>query len=446
MSDVNPVHLIAEKRDGHALAPSAIEALIDAYTAGDVPDYQMSAFLMAAFLNGLSDEEATALTDAMLHSGTVLNVSGLPGTKVDKHSTGGVGDKVSLILAPIVAACGVPVPMISGRGLGHTGGTLDKLESIPGFRTDLSIDAYKAQLEDIGLVLIGQTDDIAPADGRLYALRDVTATVESIPLIAASIMSKKLAEGIDALVLDVKCGRGAFMKTEPKARRLAETLVAIGTEHDVPTVALMTDMNVPLGRAVGNWPEVEESIECLRGEHTETPLMEVVTALAGEMLALGGEAPSPSAGREQAQQAINDGSALDTLRTLVEAQGGDVDAIDDPTSRPDRASVATVTAPDTADGYVADLDALAVGHAAVDLGAGRRTKEDAVDPTAGFSALKKLGDRVQPGDVLARIHTNRADQVAPVQQAVRDAYAFSAEPPASTAPLLGRYTADGWEA
>jgi pyrimidine-nucleoside phosphorylase len=445
MSNVNPVRLIAEKRDGHALAPSAVEALIDAYTAGDVPDYQMSAFLMAAFLNGLSDGEATALTDAMLHSGTVLDLSGLPGTKVDKHSTGGVGDKVSLILAPIVAACGVPVPMISGRGLGHTGGTLDKLESIPGFRTDLSIDAYKAQLEDIGLVLIGQTDDIAPADGKLYALRDVTATVESIPLIAASIMSKKLAEGIDALVLDVKCGRGAFMKTEAEARRLAETLVAIGTEHDVPTVALMTDMNVPLGRAVGNWPEVEESIECLHGKHADTPLLQVVTALAGEMLALGGATDSPAAGRERAQQAIDDGSALETLRTLVEAQGGDVGAIDDPSSRADRDPVATVTAPDDAEGYVADLDALAVGHAAVDLGAGRRTKEDDVDPTAGLSALKKRGDSVHPGDVLARIHTADTDQVAPVQQAVQDAYAFSAEPPASSTPLLGRYTAEGWE-
>jgi len=444
MSNVNPVRLIAEKRDGHALAPSAIEALIDAYTAGDVPDYQMSAFLMAAFLNGLSDGEATALTDAMLHSGTVLDLSGLPGTKVDKHSTGGVGDKVSLILAPIVAACGVPVPMISGRGLGHTGGTLDKLESIPGFQTDRSIDAYKAQLEDIGLVLIGQTDDIAPADGKLYALRDVTATVESIPLIAASIMSKKLAEGIDALVLDVKCGRGAFMKTDAEARRLAETLVAIGTEHDVPTVALMTDMSVPLGRAVGNWPEVEESIECLHGEHADTALMQVVTALAGEMLALGGATDSPAAGRERAQQAIDDGSALETLRALVEAQDGDVGAIDDPTSRADRDSVATVTAPDDAEGYVADLDALAVGHAAVDLGAGRRTKEDDVDPTAGLSALKKPGDSVHPGDVLARIHTADPDQVAPVQQAVQDAYAFSAEPPASPTPLLGRYTAEGW--
>jgi pyrimidine-nucleoside phosphorylase len=442
---IRPVRLIAAKRDGDTLDPSSIQQFIDAYTAGDVPDYQMSAFLMAAYLNGLSEAEAAALTDAMLHSGTVLDLSAGPGTKVDKHSTGGVGDKVSLILAPIVAACGVPVPMVSGRGLGHTGGTLDKLESIPGFRTDLSLDAYQQQLEDLGIVLIGQTDDMAPADRKLYALRDVTATVESIPLIAASIMSKKLAEGIDALVLDVKCGRGAFMKTETDARRLAETLVAIGTEHDVPTVALMTAMDVPLGRAVGNWPEVEESIACLRGEHGDTALMEGVIALAGEMLALGGVADTPAAGREQAQHAIDDGSALDTLRTLVDRQGGDVQVIDDPTTRPDRAPVATVPAPDHAHGYVADIDALAMGHASVDLGAGRRTKDDAVDPTAGFSQLKKPGDAVQPGDPLAQIHTRRDDAIADVQDAVQQAYSFSDEPPAPSPAILGRYTADGWE-
>ena len=299
---LNPVSLITQKRDGYSVAPDDIASLVGAYTAGEVPDYQMSAFVMAAFLQGLNDEEAAALTDAMLHSGTVLDLSGTQGIKVDKHSTGGVGDKVSLILAPIVASQGVPVPMVSGRGLGHTGGTLDKLESIPGFRTDLSMEAYKQQLEDIGIVLIGQTKEMAPADRKLYALRDVTGTVESIPLIAASIMSKKLAEGIDALVLDVKCGRGAFMKTEADARTLAETLVAIGDDHDTPTVALLTDMNAPLGRAVGNWPEVAESVACLRGEHDDTPLMEVTYALAGEMLALGGVADTPEAGRQQARE------------------------------------------------------------------------------------------------------------------------------------------------
>ena len=445
MSPLNPIALIASKRDGEALSPDAITALVDAYTAGDVPDYQMSAFLMASYLNGLSATEATALTDAMLHSGTVLDLSALPGTKVDKHSTGGVGDKVSLILAPIVAACGVPVPMISGRGLGHTGGTLDKLESIPGFRTDLSIDEYKAQLDDIGLVLIGQTEEMAPADRKLYALRDVTATVECIPLIAASIMSKKLAEGIDALVLDVKCGRGAFMKTEPDARTLAETLVSIGLDHDVPTVALLTDMNVPLGRAVGTWPEVAESIACLQGTHDDTDLMTVVYALAGEMLVLGGVADTPDDGRQQARQSVADGSALDTFRTLVDAQDGDLGAIDDPDSRPHSAPVATVEAPDDATGYVADLDALAIGHAAVGLGAGRRTKEDAVDPVAGFSALKKPGDAIAPGDVLARIHAQDPSRSEAARTALLDAYTFADTPPDTTPILKDRFTAEGWD-
>jgi pyrimidine-nucleoside phosphorylase len=439
-----PTSLIAAKRDGDAIAPSDLRGFIEAYTAGTVPDYQMSAFLMAAYLNGLTDPEAAALTDAMLHSGTVLDLSDLPGTKVDKHSTGGVGDKVSLILAPIVTACGVPVPMVSGRGLGHTGGTLDKLESIPGFRTDLSLDAYRRQIEELGIVLIGQTDEMAPADQKLYALRDVTATVESIPLIAASIMSKKLAEGIDALVLDVKCGRGAFMKTEAEARELAETLVRIGEEHDVPTRALLTDMNVPLGRAVGNWPEVEESIECLRGEHADTLLMEVVIALAGEMLALGGVAETPEAGRAQAREAVADGRALTTFRRLVERQDGDVGVVDDPSSRPESRPRAVVEVPDTAGPYVTDLDALKVGQAAVATGAGRQTKEDAVDPTAGFSALRKPGDAVEPGDVLARIHTKRTGDLDALRERLQAAYSFGDEPPERTAAVRDRYTADGW--
>lgn len=443
MSNLNPVALIAAKRDGQSLSPDALRRLIAHYTAGNVPDYQMSAFLMAAFLNGLDREEAAALTDAMLHSGTVLDLSGTPGTKVDKHSTGGVGDKVSLILAPIVASCGVPVPMVSGRGLGHTGGTLDKLESIPGFRTNLSLDEYKAQLDDIGIVLIGQTDEMAPADRKLYALRDVTATVESIPLIAASIMSKKLAEGIDALVLDVKCGRGAFMKMEADARRLAETLVGIGEEHGTDTVALMTRMDVPLGRAVGNWPEVAESIACLRGEHDETDLMQVTYALAGEMLCLGGVADTPEAGRSQARQAVASGQALEMLRTLVEAQGGDVGVINDPSTRADSEPATTVEAPEGVDGYVIDLDALAVGRLAVDLGAGRRTKEDTVNPTAGLR-LAKPGDPVTSGDALAYIYTERTEHIDTFRGQLLDAFSFGETPPASRAPLLGRYTPSGW--
>jgi pyrimidine-nucleoside phosphorylase len=444
MSDFNPVSLISQKRDGEVLSDVDLKAFVDAYTEGTVPDYQMSAFLMAAYLNGLTDTEAAALTDAMLHSGTHIDLSDVPGTKVGKHSTGGVGDKVSPILVPIVASCGVPVAKLSGRGLGHTGGTLDKLESIPGFRTDLSVDAYRRQVAENGCVIAGQTGDIAPADKKIYALRDVTATVESIPLIAASIMSKKLAEGNDALVLDVKCGRGAFMKTEADARALAETMIAIGAEHDTPATAVMTNMDVPLGRAVGNWPEVAESIACLQGEHDDTPLMQIVRALAGEMIALGGEAESAEEGREQAREAITSGAALDRFRQFVEAQGGDPGVVNDPLSRSNSDPVAAVRVPEDTDGYVADLDALAIGHAAVDLGAGRRTKEEDVDPVAGLSDLKKLGDPVAPGDVLARLHTSQSPDLGAVRQAVREAYTFADAPPDLDPPVKARYTADGW--
>ncbi len=442
-SKIEMVDLITAKRDGEALSGEAIKRLIDAYTRGDVPDYQMSAFLMAAFLRGLDEAEAAALTDAMLHSGRVLDLSEVPGAKVDKHSTGGVGDTVSLILAPLVAACGVKVPMISGRGLGHTGGTLDKLEAIPGFRTDLSIAEYRAQLEQIGVVMIGQTAEIAPADRELYALRDVTGTVESIPLIAASIMSKKLAEGIDALVLDVKCGRGAFMKTEADARRLAETLVAIGEQAGTRTVALMTDMHAPLGRAVGNWPEVAEAVDCLRGEGPED-LMTVTLALAGEMLALGGAAETPEAGRARAQEAIDSGAAFAKLIELAEAQGGDAAALEHPERREGAAPVAEVRAPDAAEGCVAALDAPALGRAALALGAGRRTKEDDVDPTAGLVLEKKPGDAAAPGDVLARLHARHPGGLDAARAAVQSAYAYGETAPAPRPILRGRYADEEW--
>lgn len=446
MSDLNPVRLIATKRDGGELSRSDVTALVDAYTDGAVPDYQMSAFLMAAYLNGLTDAEAAALTDAMLHSGTRIDLSDIPGLPVGKHSTGGVGDKVSPILVPTVASCGVPVAKLSGRGLGHTGGTIDKLESIPGFRTDLSIEDYRQQVKAIGLVLSGQTGDVAPADGKLYALRDVTATVDSTPLIAASIMSKKLAEGLGALVLDVKCGRGAFMKTEEEGRALAEAMVGIGGKHDTPVVALMTNMDVPLGRAVGNWPEIAESLACLRGEHDDTVLMTVVRHLAGEMIALSGVAETPAEGRARAQEALDSGAALDRFRQFVEAQGGDPAIVDDPSARPDSEPVAAVHAPAHAEDYVTDLDALAIGEAAVELGAGRRTKEDDVDPVAGLSALKKPGDAVAPGDVLARLHASGAPDLDAVRAAVRNAYTFGETPPEPAPAILARYTAEGWEA
>ena len=443
---VNTTQLIRLKRDGDTLSAEQITALIDAYTAGDVPDYQMSAFLMAAFLRGLDEAEAAALTRAMLHSGDVLDLSATPGVKVDKHSTGGVGDKVSIVLAPLVAACGVPVPMISGRGLGHTGGTLDKLESLPGFRTDLSIEEYKRLLDEIGLVMIGQTDEIAPADRKLYALRDVTATVESIPFIAASIMSKKLAEGIDALVLDVKGGRGAFMQSEADARKLAETLVTIGREFGKPTVARLTRMDVPLGRAIGNWPEMAECIRLMRGEEPAggdaDDLLEVTLALAGEMLHLGGAADDFDDGHAQATVALADGSALEKFRELVEAQGGDTSVLDNPDAREGSAPVATVEAPDDAAGFVADIDAFALGWAAVRLGAGRAKKEDTVDPTAGFVLLKKPGEPVAPGEPLA--HVFAADPSRVDADAVRDAFTFAEAPPETSSLLIDRYDGERW--
>ncbi|MEM9997671.1 MAG: thymidine phosphorylase [Bacteroidota bacterium] len=449
-SELDPVALLLRKRDHGCLSAAEIEALIAAYTAGTVPDYQMAAFLMASFLNGLDREEAAALARAMLYSGEVLDLADVPGVKVDKHSTGGVGDGTSLVLAPLVAACGVPVPMISGRGLGHSGGTLDKLESIPGFRTDLSIPEYRAQLADIGVVMIGQTAEIAPADKKLYALRDVTATVEFIPFIAASIMSKKLAEGIDALVLDVKRGRGAFMKTDADARRLAEALVGIGLDFDTPTVARLTAMDQPLAPAAGNWPEVAVAVRCLRGEATylDQRFLDVTLALAGEMLALGGVADSPEAGRARAEAAIADGSAFEKLIELAEAQGGDPRVLEDPAVRSGSAAVATVTAPDDLAGpvRVADLDALALGWAAVRLGAGRRTKEDAVDPVAGVALNKQVGDLVEPGEPLATVHAARASRsvIEVTVEAVRAAFTFADAPPTPAPLLLDRYDGTRW--
>ncbi|WP_412068554.1 thymidine phosphorylase [Rubrivirga sp. IMCC43871] len=444
MSDFNAVRLITAKRDGGALAPESIVDLIDAYTAGNVPDYQMAAFLMAGFLQGFDDDEALALTEAMLHSGTVLDLSDVPGVKVDKHSTGGVGDKVSLVLAPLVAACGVPVPMISGRGLGHTGGTLDKLEAIPGFDVTLDIPRYREVLAAVGAVLIGQTGEIAPADKKLYALRDVTATVESIPLIAASILSKKLAEGIDALVLDVKTGRGAFMKSEARARELAETLVRVGRQFGTPTVALLTQMDVPLGRAIGNGPETAEAIRILRNE---TPaggpcpdVIDVTLALAGEMLWLGRAAESPDAGRRMASVALRDGWAFGVFQEIVAAQSGDASVLDDP-DRLMGEPVATVVA--DAGGFVADIDPLALGYAAVDLGAGRAKKEDDVDPKAGFVLHARPGERVEAGQPLAQIYASDPDRAD--IDAVRAAFTLADTPPSAAPLLLDRFDGTAWE-
>ncbi len=439
----NAVPLLVAKRDGHTLAPEDIRALVDAYTAGDVPDYQMAAFLMAAFTRGLGPAEGVALMQAMLHSGEVLDLSDIPGLKVDKHSTGGVGDKVSIVLAPLVAACGVPVPMISGRGLGHTGGTLDKLEAIPGFDVNLDLAAYRRVLADVGTVMIGQTAEIAPADKKIYALRDVTGTVEAIPLIAASILSKKLAEGIDALVLDVKSGRGAFMTDEAQARLLAETLVQMATDAGTPTVALLTNMDVPLGRASGNGPETAEAIQILRGETPDgggcEDVVEVTLALAGEMVCLGGKAATPDEGRDVARRALEDGSALEVFRRLVRAHGGDEAVVDDP-ARLSGAPVATVTA-DRA-GVVTDVDARRIAYAAFALGAGRARKEDAVDPRAGVVLNKRPGEPVEAGEPLATLYASDPSRARP--DAVRDAFTIGDAAAPARPLVLDRLDANGW--
>ena len=385
------------KRDGGVLDLDEIRAFIAAYSRDEVPDYQVAALLMAVYFRGLNADELGAWTDAMLRSGDVLDLGHIPGAKVDKHSTGGVGDKISLPLAPIVAACGVRVPMVSGRGLGHTGGTLDKLESIPGFRTDLSVERFVEMVGDIGVSLIGQTAEITPADKRLYALRDVTATVPSVPLIASSIMSKKLAEGIDALVLDVKVGTGAFMTTEADARVLAETMVAVGERMGKRVVALLTDMNQPLGEAVGNALEVRESVDILRGGGPDDA-RELTMTLAHTMLELAGTDPA------EAERAVADGRALAKFREVVAAQGGDVACIDDPSRLPAAAHVVPFEAAQA--GYIESIDTRTVGVAAGCLGAGRATKDDVIDPGVGLMVQARLGERVEVGQPIAMVHHN----------------------------------------
>jgi pyrimidine-nucleoside phosphorylase len=403
---MNPVELIRKKRSGDALTRVEMESFIGGFLRGDIPDYQMSAFLMAVYFRGMDPGETATFADVMLRSGSVIDLSAIPGKKVDKHSTGGVGDKVSLILAPMVAACGVPVPMISGRGLGHTGGTLDKLEAIPGFRTDLSIDEYRDVIRETGLVMIGQTAEIAPADRRMYALRDVTGTVESIPLIAGSIMSKKLAEGIDALVLDVKTGSGAFMKSREDAEALATALVGIGTACGKETVGFITDMNQPLGFTIGNWLEVLESVECLRGRDVPD-LMEVTCVLGGAMVHLGGKASSIEEGMAQCKSAVWSGKAYEKFLELITRQGGDVSSVEHPAHYPPSKFVVEARAASA--GVVTAFDTMRIGVLAVELGAGRLRLQDAIDPKAGMVLAKKIGDRVEAGDLLAEIRTDRPE-------------------------------------
>ncbi len=398
-----PQQIIARKRDGGVLTPTEIQSFVRGATDGSWADYQLSALLMAIFLRGMTAEETAGLTSAMMHSGIVADLSSLRMPKADKHSTGGVGDKVSLHLAPMIAACGVAVPMISGRGLGHTGGTLDKLESIPGFLVNLSLGEYRTQLEKTGLALIGQTAELAPADKKLYALRDVTGTVESIPLICASILSKKLAEGIDVLVLDVKFGRGAFMADKTKARELAQALVAVATAMGKPTRAVLTAMEEPLGRTVGNALEVIESIDCLKG-HGPADTMEVTYALGEQMLLLTGVAKTKEVARAQLEASITRGTALEKFRAMVTGQGGDTRVVDEPARLPQARWKVPLMAARA--GFVQSVDAMGVALAALRLGAGRAKAADPVDHAVGVSGLVKIGERVEAGAPLCVIHAN----------------------------------------
>jgi pyrimidine-nucleoside phosphorylase len=429
------VELLAAKRDGGELSAEEIRRLIGSFGDGTLADYQMAAFLMAVFFRGLGDAETVALTEAMLHSGTVLDLAGVPGAKVDKHSTGGVGDKVSICLAPLVAACGVPVPMVSGRGLGHTGGTLDKLEAIPGFRTDLAVADFVRIVRDVGACMIGQTKEIAPADKRIYALRDVTATVESIPLIVASILSKKLAEGIDGLVLDVKVGRGAFMKDAEHARALADKLVRVGTRAGKKVVALLTRMDAPLGRAVGNATETREALEVLHGRGP-ADLVECTLVLGAEMLVLGGKAADVAEGTAKLREAIASGGAVRVMEKMVEAQHGDPRVVADPSLLAHAPAELVVVAP--RGGFVGGVDALAIGLAGVAMGAGRTRADQAVDPQVGIDVEVKPGARVEEGQAVARIHARDAAQAEAVRERVASAFSYADAPPESHPLVVDR--------
>lgn len=394
------IELIERKRDGGTLLPDELQWIISEYTADRLPDYQMSSLLMAIFLQGFSNGELGPWTEAMLRSGEVLELDHIPSPKIDKHSTGGVGDKISIPLAPMVAACGISVPMMSGRGLGHTGGTLDKLESIPGFRTRLDKEEFVAIVERLGLVLGGQSETMAPADRRIYALRDSTGTVPSLPLISSSIMSKKLAEGIDGLVLDVKTGSGAFMKDEPSARALAETMVGIGASHGTKVVATLTGMDQPLGHAVGNANEIDESLDVLAGAGPDD-VVELTYSLGADMLVLGGIDPDRDAALTRLRKAVASGAAMEKFQEVIAAQDGNPDVAEDRTLLPTAPLRYEVTAPES--GYVTKCDARDIGVAGVRLGAGRQRKEDEVDHGVSISVVAKVGTAVDKGEPLAII-------------------------------------------
>lgn len=418
--------LIRKKRNKENLTKDEILYLINNFTKGKIPDYQFSAFLMAVYFNGMSKEETSALTKAMLNSGKVLNLDSIPGVKVDKHSTGGVGDKTSLIIAPIVAAAGVKVPMISGRGLGHSGGTLDKLEAISGFRTNLNLSEYKKVLKKVGAVLIGQTKEIAPADKLIYALRDVTATVESIPLITGSIMSKKLAEGIDGLVLDVKTGNGAFMQKQEDAIELANSLISTAKAFDKKVIAFVTDMNQPLGNYIGNWLEVYESIEVLR-DGKKNDLTELSLILAGAMIYLGKKSKSLDEGIEEAIRILKSGKAFDKFVEIVKAQNGKTEFILNPEKYPKSKFKEVIKSSTT--GYLSEVNTYELGMAAIDLGAGRKIKEDKINPKAGIIFKYKIGDTINKGVILAELYSDSKSGIESAKKRILTAIKISKTKP-----------------
>lgn len=419
--------ILEKKRDSHPLSKEEIFYFIDLFTKDEIPDYQASAFLMAAFLNGLTLEETTWLTEAMLHSGIVVDLSDIPGIKVDKHSTGGVGDKTSLIIAPICAALDVPVPMISGRGLGHTGGTLDKLESIPGFKVDLGLDRYRELVKEAGLCLIGQTREIAPADKRMYALRDVTCTVDNKSLISASIMSKKMAEGIDALVLDVKTGRGAFMKQTRDAEDLARLMISIGHQMGKKVTALITDMNQTLGSYVGNALEIIECADILKGQCNpeQKDLVDLSKLLAAHMVVLGEKATDISMALKLVEKVISDGSAFRKFKEIVDHQGGDSSSLEDYSKLPTAQHVFELKA--DSDGYIQSLDALLVGKGALYLGAGRVTLDSIIDPAVGVIVKKKVGDKVCKGETIYEILYNEEQRKTDAMGYFKDSITITSE-------------------
>ncbi|MCE1246637.1 MAG: pyrimidine-nucleoside phosphorylase [Firmicutes bacterium] len=435
-----PYDVILKKRNGDSLSKEEIEFFINGFVQGSIPDYQMAAMLMAIYFKGMNDEETAHLTMCKVHTGDIVNLSEIPGVKVDKHSTGGVGDTTTLVLAPLVAAAGIPVAKMSGRGLGHTGGTLDKLESIPGVKVDFSREEFINQVKKIGVAVIGQTGNLVPADKKMYALRDVTATVDSIPLIAASIMSKKIAAGTDAILLDVKVGSGAFIPDPVEARKLAKLMVDIGSRVNRKVTAMLTDMDQPLGSHIGNTLEVKEAIEILRGEHAGTPLFEVSLTLGGYLAYMGGASANPTDGRKLMEKLISDGSGLKKFAQLIEAQGGNPKVTEDVKLMPQAKHEVEILSKKS--GFVNSFKTASIGMAALILGAGRLTKDDPIDPSVGLIIKKRIGDQVERGEPIATIYGNDEEKMKQATERFLEAIAINGEKPNVPPLILDTITQD----